>query len=322
MNLKRPPALVLRRLIIGYLIPLSLTGIVLALLIRKADLDELKMLLGSISASHLCLILVIALINVAVSTWRYQWVVKRHIGRQPPWTRLFELNLITILVAHAVPIGAIADGLRAALSRSWIGISGSDAIQTVLYDRLIALFSILVIGLLLLGFQPKDEGAISIVFTQQVIVFAGGLAAIGCAKLIAVTPRYHFPQWLNFAVALVDRLFASLRTPLDWSIQGLLGLGCIVSYAMMMYIAIHALGLSEGIGFWTIITVTPAIYLAQNLPIFYLGWGARELTVVTLFQVVSDLGTAQALSVSVVVGACIFISSLPALASLIRIRRG
>jgi hypothetical protein len=55
----------------------------------------------------------------------------------------------------------------------------------------------------------------------------------------------------------------------------------------------------------------PLIFFVSSLPIFYLGWGAREAIVIATLGSAATVSTAEAVALSVGFGVIVFLSSLP-----------
>jgi hypothetical protein len=60
-----------------------------------------------------------------------------------------------------------------------------------------------------------------------------------------------------------------------------------------------------------VVLYMPLIFFVSSLPIFYLGWGAREAVFIASLGSVGGISTAESVALSLGLGVMVFLSSLP-----------
>jgi hypothetical protein len=71
------------------------------------------------------------------------------------------------------------------------------------------------------------------------------------------------------------------------------------------------LGLGFQVPLWIALTVTPAIYLSQVVPIFYAGFGSREIALAALLVPSGVLVNSDAVALGLSIGLCNLAASIP-----------
>jgi hypothetical protein len=72
-----------------------------------------------------------------------------------------------------------------------------------------------------------------------------------------------------------------------------------------------AYGMQIAVSPLQVVLYMPLIFFVSSLPIFYLGWGAREAVFIATLGSIGSVSTAEAVAVSVGMGVVVFLASLP-----------
>jgi hypothetical protein len=219
---------------------------------------------------------------------------------------VFRLTCGASFVALAAPMALVADVAKIGALRLFGNVSITDATRYTLFDRVIAVQWMSIIGLLAapaqvaFGFPWQTIG-------YQVALFGGALAAI--AVLIAL------PGWLALIpIAAVQRLarlffgYGSLLTMRRTAVQLAIGALNIVLVFTTLYCLLRAARLTADA--WRIVPLVPFLQFINSLPFLYMGWGGREIAIAMTLGTVAGLSLNEALAVSAAWGIILLLTSL------------
>jgi hypothetical protein len=143
----------------------------------------------------------------------------------------------------------------------------------------------------------------------QALLWAAGV--VGTVALIAIS-RLHIRTGIDLldriarAVVGVGHLLVHPRTALSLTLASALQ---VLGLALVFIVL--AAGMHINASLLQIILFMPLIFFVSSLPLFYLGWGAREAVVIATIGQSGGITTAQAVAISVAYGVIVFASSLP-----------
>jgi lysylphosphatidylglycerol synthase-like protein len=223
-----------------------------------------------------------------------------------PFMFAFRLTCGASFVALAAPMALVADVAKIGALRLIGNVSLTDATRYTLFDRVMAVQWMSVIGLLAIpaqvafGFPFRTIG-------YQVGLFGAALAAI--AVLIAL------PGWLALvpvkAVERFARLFAgyaSLLTMRRTLVQFAIGALNLVLVFATLYFLLRAARLTADA--WRLVTLVPFLQFINSLPFLYMGWGGREIAIAMTLGTVAGLSLNEALAISAAWGIILLLTSL------------
>jgi uncharacterized membrane protein YbhN (UPF0104 family) len=286
-------------------VPFVLTALLLWHVSNATDSREVMRQLSALHPNLFGAAVILMLLSAAIATLRYQIVLQTLCpGGSVYFFPLMKLNLLTLFSAHFLPFGALADGMRAIVSRKLLKIPVGMAVEGVITDRSLALAGFAIFGLLLLPLQIALHWRWPLIAAQAAI-FGGLLTALAVAG-------FGFGRYAGFVKPLAEavRRFAghfTTRRSLGWQL-------CLAAASTALFAAILvllALSLDLHLSFWIALAVTPAIYLSQVVPIFYAGFGSREVAVVALLVPSGVLVNSDAVALGLSVGLCNLAASLP-----------
>jgi glycosyltransferase 2 family protein len=214
--------------------------------------------------------------NAIVVTWRWERVVAAIDAALPPW-RLLRTTVITLFFNQVLPSTIGGDGMRIWLLRG-MGRSVGIAFRSVLIDRLLGFFGLLLLGLvgsLYLMIRLEDSGPVWLV----ALISLAGLALIALAPvLVGVMKLLPFDRgrqvFENLAreVSQLIRNRPCLTRLVAASIVGQLALAS----------AVFCLGrdLEVPMDLLGVFAVVPGVMVASSIPISIAGWGVREASMV------------------------------------------
>ena len=285
--------------------PFVLTALLLWLLSHVVNPHAVLRQLAAVRPVYFAAAIALMLLSTAVATMRYQTVLATLRPKGPvKFLPLLGLNLLTLFCAHFVPFGAIADAMRAMVSRRLLNMPVGMAVEGVIADRVLAVLGFALFGLLLLPLHILFGWPWPLV-AAQAVTFGGLLVLV--ATVFGVTR--HSPHYLQPVAKAVRRFAANIAGPGDLGWQ----LGFAAASAALFAAMLVLLGLSLGLHIspGIALAVTPAIYLSQVIPIFYAGFGSREFALVALLAPSGVLTEANAVALGLSIGLCNLAASLP-----------
>jgi uncharacterized membrane protein YbhN (UPF0104 family) len=178
------------------------------------------------------------------------------------------------------------------------------AVEGVVADRALAVAGFAFFGLLLLPVQIWLHWPWPLI-TAQAATF-GGLFVLLAVVRLGFTWRSGFLEPIAGAVRrLVGHV--TTRRGLSWQ----LGLAAASTGLFATMLVLLGLGLGLRISLWIAFAVAPTIYLSQVIPIFYAGFGSREVALVAMLVPSGVLVNSDAIALSLSVGLCNLAASLP-----------
>lgn len=285
--------------------PLILTALLLWLISYTVGSRTILRQLSAMHPAFFAAAVILMLLSTAIVTLRYQTVLQTLCpDGSVKFFPLIKLNLLTLFSAHFLPFTALADAMRAMVSRRLLKIPVGMAVEGVIADRSLAVAGFALFGLLFLPIQIWGHWPWPLI-TAQAATFGGLLMLLAVAGFgLTRLPGLFRP------VAEAARRFVRHVAPrrgLGWQL-------CLAAASTGLFAAMLVLlGLSLGLHIspWTAFAVAPAIYLSQVIPIFYAGFGSREVALVAMLVPSGILVNSDAIALGLSVGLCNLTASLP-----------
>jgi glycosyltransferase 2 family protein len=286
-----------------------LLGAVFFILTRARDLDAVFDVWRRADkwAFSLAIVLTIVLVQ-STGAWRLMTIMAAdgvdNVGFRP----LFRIQLISQFVAHGAPISAIADLARAAMVKLRFKLRSGRSVRIIVYERICgvlgAVASGIVASFILLAVSSETK-----IVDAQLLLWTGGLLGAGVLLAIGglkVTTRFAF---INRVAGAITALGLMLRRPRIAGELMLCSLAQICSFAAVYFVL--AKGMDINVSWWLVLLFMPLIFFVSSLPIFYQGWGAREVIVIATIGRVGNVTSAESVALSVAFGTVVFLASLP-----------
>lgn len=286
--------------------PLISVGLLTALVVFFES-DAMLERLVSASPSSIAIAIILSWISMLSTTLRYQRVLLHDLGRGlQVFLSLLRLNLLTNFLSIVFPISGAADVARAGFLWAFYGIGKARSLESVVHDRILALFVLVLLGLLSLPVQHQ-LGVGREFWLIELVVLVGLIAAILGALMLHKVPvaKWRLLERLARSVARFGSLVGSARELLSQLMLGLV-------YALCFSGAILVLGSGMGLSLSAalVLSLSPTLLVVQNLPFTYAGWGGREAVVVATLAT-SGTTPSDALALSIMLGLTITLSTIP-----------
>jgi len=246
--------------------------------------------------------------NFAISTERYRLILHNMNISAPGFDVLFRLTIFSMFAAHLVPAGPTADIVRAGFGRLKMGLPMVTAIQSVVYDRVLALVGLAVLGLMMLPVQIV-RGVPVVLWAPQLVLWLASLLGILFVVWGGRISRIQRIPFLATLGQLSSDFVPVALNPKTGIKQTLLALAYCTTYGLVIWAI--ACGMGHPVRVMDVLEFSPLIFLVQSAPIFYLGWGARETVLVGTLGLIGALSKEQALAVSITVGMVFFLAATP-----------
>jgi len=233
------------------------------------------------------------------------WMSGHASAETPPFKFLFKLTCSTGFVAVAAPIGLAGDAAKIAALRVFGTLSITDAARATLFDRVVGVQWISIIGLAMLPAQAAAGIAPNIIMAELAL-FGGLIAGVGVLLLL---PRALALVRLGF-VGKLARVFAgyqSMLSPRRSAVQLAIALLNVLSAWGALYLLLRAAGL--GTDAWFVAGFVPLLQLVNSLPFLYMGWGGREFAMAATLGTTGSMSTSETLAVSIAWGVVLIITS-------------
>lgn len=247
-------------------------------------------------------------LNFAVSTERYRLILRNMPVRAPGFGPLYRLTFLSLFLAHFVAVGPAADVVRVGYGRFRLELPTVTVIESVVYDRVLALVGLAILGLMLLPLQIA-RGIPDVLWLAQLALWLVSLGGIFFVTWGACAPVIQRIPFLAGIARSVKGFLPAASGRGSLFLQIVLAVGYSATYGLVIWVLARGMGLNLDV--LDMLQFSALILLVQSLPIFYMGWGARETVLVGTLGLAGILSSEQALAVSVATGAVFFLASVP-----------
>lgn len=264
---------------LAFVLRLAVTGGVLAVVLWRFGPQRM---LGTVSRADplwLAAAIVLAGAQLAVVARRWQIVFERLIGLRPGLWRMVYLSGQSMLFGQFLPSSLGADVIRAgALARDG-GLLA--AARSVICDRLLGLFALLLIVAALLPYFQGPASHMIAAFWSLAALSLGGLAAFaalaflpGALERIPLAGRFLAASGADFRSVLAPRHGG-----------GLVLLSLLGHFLSIGLFVVILRGIGGGLSLYECVIV-PAALLVSMVPISLSGWGVREAVIASGFAMI------------------------------------
>lgn len=233
---------------------------------------------------------------------RLQRVILWASGRPPheiaPLRFLFRLTCSSGFVAAAAPIGFAGDAAKIAALRLFGSLSITEAARCALFDRVVGVQWLCVIGLATLPIQGA-AGLGAELILPQLAIFSAPILGVG---VLLALPNILARIPGNFVdrIAQIFAGYQSILPPARSAIQGSIVLFNIALAGSALYLLFLAAG--SQVSAWLVAVFIPLLQLVNGLPFLYMGWGGREIAMASTLGVASGLTMNETLAISIAWG--------------------
>lgn len=299
-------------------IRLAITAVILVLLARGIDFSESARAIAAIDLRYLALVLGLVAIDRCVMIWRWILLLRARAIKISSGEAA-KIFLVSSFVGSFLPAGIGADAARAwGLSRD--ATTGSDALASVVVDRLLGVVSIVALAIVgVIVWTPQDRGDWRIVAAVFILSMAGGAVFALDVILRWVIPAHHHDNALiRRALKIADAVGryrdhrGALLHVMAWSI--------VVQLLRITQAYFLGLGLGLTVPYAYYLLFMPIGLLMLLLPISISGFGVPQGVIVWLLRPVG-VPDAQSFALSTLIVLTGLAGNLPGLWLWLRQRR-
>jgi uncharacterized membrane protein YbhN (UPF0104 family) len=295
-----------RALVLG---KVAITFSLLALLATRIDRGAVAQSITHAHPAGLILAVAILFLSYPLGGLRW-WCVLKGLGQSSPIRLLIGLFWIGGLFSQVLP-NPLGDALRVSIATRR-GIQLTAALRSAVFERMIMVIALL---LLVAATEPLlhaavgDAAPVWLAWVLLAMALSGLVLLLAADLLVALAPALPLVRALGGWSADFRRLTGSKWSIPVYATSLLAHLNLIASAALI--------GWSLDLPLTTLdyLAIMPVATVAMVIPISVGGWGVREGVLIAVLGAMG-VSFAAALTFSLLFGAAIALSSLPALALL------
>ncbi len=251
---------------------------------------------------------ILAMAIQLTAAWRLQIIMSadRSAANLASLTRI---QLLALFIAHGAPISALADLAKVAILALRYNLSSARALRLIVYERALGAIGLVCTGAIFLVIQFFVAPIPAHVLQIEALLWAGGIVGI---VVLVVLSKFHVVTRFGRLNKIIHGVFRlgflllqpsfAMRLLLAAVLQVILMGLCFLVLAQAMHLTLPA---------HQVMLFMPFISFIASLPIFYLGWGAREAAVILTIGASAPLSPPESIALSVAFGVCVFLTSLP-----------
>ena len=281
-------------------------GLIYWFVLPKIEVETIGERIGRLSPSFLLVAgALIFFQNAIVVAWRWERVVAAIDAALPPW-RLLKSTIISLFFNQVLPSTIGGDGMRIWLLRA-MGRPTGLAFRSVLIDRLVGFFGLLLLGLvgsLYLTARLEQSGPVQVV----ALICLAGLGLIALAPVLTGVMTWLPSERVRRGFATLARevnLLARNRPRL----ARLVAVSIVGQFALAGAVFCLARDLEVPLDLLAACAIVPGVMVAAALPISIAGWGVREATMVIGLGLLG-IGQSEAAIISVGFGLLVLFCGL------------
>jgi hypothetical protein len=251
-------------------------------------------------------VLVLALAAVPLQAMRWRMVLEEN-GNHLPITGLLRFVLIGHFFSQTLPSSVGGDAVRAWCAYRW-GLPPTDALTTVLLDRVVSLLGLLVLiacGLPWLADRVPDPTARTGLLLIVIAGIGGIVALAALARVPSLAPGRRILRWVSSLAALAQRLILSPGRLLPLLAVSMAGTAL---FPGIVFVLARAVGTE--LTWADSLLLIPPVLLVSAIPVTVAGWGVREGAMVIALGF-AGVTPAAGFAISVLFGLTLAAASLP-----------
>ena len=260
-------------------------------------------LLAGINPVWLLPVLLISVVQVALSAWRWRFTAAR-LGIELRWGRALAEYYLATFLNQVLPGGVTGDAARAWRHGRLLAEYG-PAVRAVVIERASGQLVMAAVAVTALLAQPGLLAQLPAGWAWQVVLATVALALLGALLAVLVRSRHGAPL-RRFASDLRRALLAPAVLP----IQLVTSIAVVATYIAVYWSAARARGIDTPAA--ELLPLVPLVLLAMLIPLSVSGWGFREAAAALLWPL-AGLPASEGVAIAVAYGLFVLLASLPGL---------
>ncbi len=260
----------------------------LYVLLARTDLSRLWTHMRSASPAWLVFALVLYLLMILLSGWRWRLLLSaQHIA--VPFRRLVNSYLVATFFNNFLPSNIGGDVIRITDTAAQAG-SKTLATTIVLMDRGLGLLGLLAIAALGSSVASTIGGKPPVLASMLWLALVGGLAVAaaavllpgGVARLLSPLRLIH-QEWVGERIGRLTGALTRFRNAPGALVTCLLGAVLVQAVLVAFYVAIVR-SMDIPVSAWHLAVIVPISFVVQMAPVSLNGFGVREATFTYYFS--------------------------------------
>ena len=220
-----------------------------------------------------------------------------------------KVQFVSLFVGFAAIVPGFSDVAKAAIVKSAFSMTVARAVKIIAFERMVAAFSFIALATIavpaILFIFPKHE----LLFTFiPLLLLVGVFFALIALRFVGKTRQHTIVEQVTSAVLRLTALVGQKKHLIELSLVAIFQI-LIVAFEFKLI----SYSIDLDISFAYLLVFTPSILFISSLPIFYQGWGGRELAFVFTLGNYANIPASELISLSAIFGTFIFVSGLPGL---------
>jgi uncharacterized membrane protein YbhN (UPF0104 family) len=292
--------------ILKLLLKIAISLALIVIVLRAFDVKGVVTHFAKVDATTLLLVIAIALSIALLHTARWLAVINAN-GSRISFRNALQMVLIGHFFNQALPSSVGGDAVRIWCAYR-AGLSFGAAASTVIIDRAVTLFSLLLLAAAGLPWlfdivtDPAARWALSSVLFAGIAGFGAFLALTRLPQMMA---GWRAVRALLSLAALGRKVMFNARYALSTTLLSALS---FIGFAVIVYFLADAMQIEVTLRHCVLLV--PPVILVSVLPISIAGWGVREGAMVIAFGFI-NVAASAAFAVSVLFGLTLAAASLP-----------
>jgi hypothetical protein len=274
----------------------------------RIDLQVIGGRLASVDPLVASLTFVLLLAFSPLNAYRLKSVAAWVAGTRVSYAALLRVTCIGYFVAATLPIGLVGDAAKVGLMRPLADLTWRSSFQSVFGDRASGAVFVACLGALLLPARIMlgvPAGAL-VVEAAVFLLVLGGSAALLILRPSLPVSGSRFWQAADWIVSAMASLFQDTRR-----IAAQLAFASANILLTLCVIFLLARGMGIPVGALQVLQFVPVIILVTGLPFLYLGWGGREMIMVSTLGSLPGVSANDALSLAISIGGLGILAAFP-----------
>lgn len=287
---------------------LFLLAAILIIVVRGQGIEALANVWKRADPAGLFMAVAAVLCMQLTAAWRTQILLFADGLPRPSLPALFRLQVVSQFVAHGAPISALADAAKVGMLALRFELPFGRSLRLIAYERITGAIGPILIGVVTLIVQLFMFVPASVLYLQAAVWAAGlgGIAVLVCAPMLQKRTGIKILDKIADATAMLAVMLRRPKVVAELLISSVLQLASMATAFLILANTMHIDVVPA-----FVFLLMPSIFFIASLPIFYLGWGAREAAVIFTIGATSPITSAEATGLSVAFGVAVFLAALP-----------
>jgi hypothetical protein len=297
--------------ILKKILPIIVSALLLWIIFQKTGTTlKIGSLLNdflSIKKKELLLIIFSAWVNFYFTSERFKFVWNVLVTKKnklSSW-QAYQTNMTSFFLSIFIPYGPSNDLFRLAILKKITNLKTSKIFKGILYDRTISFLYLILFGLFAFVLECYITKGLTNAALPKILLW---ISTLMIGLLIFLIVKYFYKN--NTIYKKTYNNFSKFFCINSFIYKNLyFSLAYITTFSFFIWVTSLALGLK--LDFLIVFLSSPFILFLQNIPFFFVGFGAREIGFLISFSAINS--NEELLRLSLISGSLMILSTLPSI---------